>query len=186
MTRARTALSIILIAAVASSVDAQSPGADEELRDCAKVSDRYARLACYDSLSESLLGEQTNEEVSMQEVPMQEAPRQEAPRQEAPTQEAVAEPETVVASEPETQPLPDDFGKSDSNVTYSGMITACRQGHYGDWYFVFDNGQVWKETNNRRLRFKECNFKAKISKDGFGYRLTIEGEEKTYRVRRHQ
>ena len=85
------------------------------------------------------------------------------------------------------EPLPDDFGVSGPKTTeYRGVVTSCRQGHYGDWYFVFDNGQVWKEVNRRNRRFKECDFDVTIAKDSFGYKMRIESLDKTIRVKRHQ
>jgi hypothetical protein len=82
------------------------------------------------------------------------------------------------------EPLPDDLG-SPENVQYSTVVTSCKKGYYGDLYFVFDNGQVWKHTGNRRLRLKECNFNATIMKDAFGYKMQADGIDGSIRVKRN-
>jgi hypothetical protein len=137
----------------------------EELEVCARMTDQDARFACFDKLGERVLREE--------------------PADKKPTQEKMAQPEAVTATATDVQPLPDDLGKS-TDIIYSGLITSCKKGHYGDWYFFFDNGQVWKEVNKRNRRFKECNFNVTITKDGFGYKMHIHEVEKYLRVKRHQ
>ena len=165
MTRSNTAIFILLITVLTSSGVAQSVDTAEELKVCAGMTDQDARFACFDKLGERVLREE--------------------PADKKPTQEEMAQPEAVTATATNAQPLPDDFGRSKS-VQYSGLITSCKKGHYGDWYFIFDNGQVWKEVNKRNRRFKECNFNATITNDGFGYKMHIHGVEKYLRVRRHR
>ena len=163
MTRSNTAIFILLITVFTSSGIAQSVDPVEELKACAKMTDRNARFACFDNLGERVLREE--------------------PADKKPTQEKMAQPEAVTATATNAQPLPNDFGSSKS-IQYNGLITSCKKGHYGGWYFIFDNGQVWKEANNRNLRFKECNFNATITRDSFGYKIQIDDVEKTIRVRR--
>ena len=163
MTRSSTAIFILLITVYTSSGVAQSVDTVEELKVCARMTDQDARFACFDNLGERVLREE--------------------PADKKPTQEKMAQPEAVTATATNAQPLPDDLGRSKS-IQYSGLITSCQKGQYGDWYFIFDNGQVWKEVNNRNLRFKECNFNATITKDVFGYKMQIDGVEKTIRIRR--
>ena len=57
-------------------------------------------------------------------------------------------------------------------VKYGGLITSCEKGRYGDWYFIFENGQVWKVVGSRKPRFQECNFYVTLETDGFGYKMT--------------
>jgi hypothetical protein len=166
MTRSNTAIFILLITVFTSSGIAQSVDPVEELKACAKMTDRNARFACFDNLGERVL--------------------REASADKKPTREKMAQPEAVTATATNAQPLPDDLGKSTGSIKYSGLITSCKKGHYGDWYFIFDNGQVWKEVNKRNRRFKECNFNATITRDGFGYKMQIHGVEKYLRVRRYR
>ena len=165
MTRSNTAIFILLITVFTSFGVAQSVDTVEELKVCAKMTDQDARFACFDNLGERVLREE--------------------PADKKPTQEKMAQPEAVTATATNVQPLPDDFGSSKS-IQYGGLITSCKKGHYGNWYFIFDNGQVWKEVNKRNLRFKECNFNATITRDAFGYKMQIDGIEKTIRVRRNR
>jgi hypothetical protein len=165
MTRSIAAIFIILITVFTSSGVAQPVDTVEELKVCARMTDQEARLACFDNLGERVLREE--------------------PAAEKPTQDQMPRPEAVTATETNAQPLPDDYGSSKS-IQYSGLITSCKKGHYGNWYFIFDNGQVWKEVNKRNLRFKECNFNATITRDAFGYKMRIDGVEKTIRVRRNR
>jgi hypothetical protein len=116
------------------------------------------------------------------------------PPDEKPTLEQAARPEAeVMPAAVGAQPPPDNVGMStvggdedSASVKYSGTIRSCRKGHFGDWYFIFDDGQVWKEVTRRRLRFEECNFDATITKDLFGFQLWIDTLEKPIRVKRQQ
>ena len=168
MTRSNTAIFTLAIMVFASAAIGQSADPVDELEACARMTDRDARFACFDDLGQRILGEESADE--------------------GPTQEEVVQPEAVIAQPPtDPEPLPDDLGVSGPRTTeYSGTVTSCKKGHYGDWYFVFDNGQVWKEVNRRNRRFKDCNFNVTITKDSFGYKMQIDGLGKTVRVKRHQ
>jgi len=167
MIRSNTAIFILLITVFTSSGVAQSVDTVEELKVCAKMADHDARLACFDDLGERVLREEQN------------------PADIKPTQEKVAQPEAVAATPTNAQPLPDDLGNPKA-VEYVGLITSCKKGRSGTWFFFFDNGQVWKDVNSRKLRFKECNFNATITRDAFGYKMRIDGEDRTIRVRRNR
>ena len=65
-----------------------------------------------------------------------------------------------------------------------GKVTKCQQDVNDKWYFYFDNGQVWKQRSNSRLRFPDCDFWVTITEDTFGYKMTIEGEDKQIRIGR--
>ena len=67
---------------------------------------------------------------------------------------------------------------------FAGRVTDCRQDADDKWYFYFANGQVWKERNSGRQRFKDCDFEATITKDVFGYKMQIDGEGKKIRIGR--
>ena len=164
MTRSNTATFILLIAVLATPGVAQTMDPVEELKTCAQVPDAAARLACFDDLGERVL--------------------RDAPTDEDSSPEETAQPAagTPVAA---AQALPEDLGRA-STAEYVGLVTSCRQGGRGDWYFFFDNGQVWKQVNSGGRRFKECNFDATITKDGFGFKMRIESLDRTIRVKRHR
>lgn len=165
MNRVNVAISTLLMAAFTSSAAAQSADIAEQVKACAGVKDQAARLACFDTLGERVLREE--------------------PAGRGPKPEKTARPEAEAAASASLEPLPDDLGMS-KNVQYVGWITSCRKGASDDWFFFFDNGQVWKEVNGRSRRFKECNFEATITMDGFGYKMRIDGSDRTIRVKRHR
>lgn len=165
MTRSITATLIFLMTVFASTGAAQSIDVVEELKVCASITDQEARLACFDSLGERVLGEASAD----------------ASRQE----EMAARPDAKAATVTSAQPLPDDLGTSQA-VEYVGLMTSCDRGASGRWYFFFDNGQVWKQVDTRNRRFKDCNGNATIMNDAFGYKMRIDGVERTIRVKRHR
>ena len=174
MTRTNTAIFTLLITVSTSTGIAQSVDPIEELKACAKMTDRDARYACLDNLGERVLREESADK--------------------KPTPGKVAQPEAVTtAAATNAQPQPDDLGEStfgddqeSKSIKYSGMTRSCKKGEYGNWYFFLDNGQIWKEVNIRNRRFKECNFNVTITKDRFGYKMRIDASEKSIRVRRHE
>ena len=136
-----------------------------DIKACAEVTDADARLACFDDLAERV----QHEELSVDPA------------------SAVAAEELEEGSVPEHLGGADFEEQSDNFKTHhQGTITECQQGGDGRWYFRFSNGQVWRQSNLDRRRFKECSFLATISRDGFGYKMVIEvqGKQKTIRVSR--
>ena len=136
-----------------------------EIKACAEVTDADARLACFDELAARV----QREEPAVDPTP------------------------AVAAEKPEEASLPEHLGgtefeeQSDNFETHhQGTITECQKGRDERWYFIFSNGQVWKQSNKERRRFKDCNFQATISRDGFGYKMEMDmqGKQQTVRVSR--
>ncbi|MDJ0793232.1 MAG: hypothetical protein QNI98_03225 [Woeseiaceae bacterium] len=165
MTRSQIAVFVFL--ATLSTSSGAGPTADtiEELKACARITEQEARFACYDELGKRVLRQETAESNPAQESPLQ--------------TEAQTATTTVV------EPLPDDLG-SKNEIQYAASVTSCKQGLHGDWFFFFENGQVWKQVNNRNIRFKECEFDVTITKDRFGYKMRIDAEDRTIRVKRNR
>jgi hypothetical protein len=143
-----------------AAANAQEPG---DLEKCAQLEDPQARLECYDTVS------------------------QRRPAAEPPA--AVPEPE--VSTEPEQpEQLSDAVGeeqlesKEVKEGPVQGRLTECRKGPTGKWYFYFDNGQVWEQRDNDRLHSRECDFDVTISKDFFGYKMTLPDSDNKIRVAR--
>lgn len=182
MTRSITAILTLVILVSTSSGIAQSMDPIDELKACARMTDRNARFACFDSLGKRVLLEESADK--------------------SPTRGEVAQPDAITpAAATSAQPQRDDLGTStfgddqesksvkdqdSESVTYEGRITSCKQGHYGDWYFFFDNGQVWINASRSNLRFKECDFKVKVTKDLFSYKMWIDDAKKPIRIRLHK
>ena len=140
-----------------AAANAQEPG---DLEKCAQLEDSQARLECYDAVS--------------QRQPAAEPP--------------AAAPEPEVSSEPEQ--LSDEVGEEQlenrevKEGPVQGRLTNCRKGATGKWYFYFDNGQVWEQRDNDRVHLKECDFDVTISKDFFGYKMTLPDSDNKIRVAR--
>ena len=162
--------------ACVSASFAQSADYIDELKTCAKVSDRDARFTCYENLGNRALEDESAAKKS--------------------TTKMTAQPETAAlpaAAETATSKatLPDDKGSSlqmptQSKEQYSGLITSCKRNADGDWYFYFDNGQVWKQVDRNRLDLRECNFIVTITRGGFGYVMHLDSGKQKVRVSRRR
>ena len=166
---------LVLGLACTSAGIAQSADPVEELKACARITDRDARFACFDNLGERVLREES--------------------AAEKPTPKIVAQPEAVetTVTATEAPSLPDDLGGPEfadkealKNIKHRGLITSCKQGQNNKWFFFFENGQVWKQVGSRLLRYKKCNFTVTVTKDAFGYKMQIDGDEKTIRISRRR
>lgn len=67
-----------------------------------------------------------------------------------------------------------------------GHVRACQKASDNRYFFILDSGDIWKQSGGRTHRFKECSFDVTIRKDRFGYKMAIDGDDKTVRVRRHK
>lgn len=96
----------------------------------------------------------------------------------------------VATTEPEYAALTDDIGAwsvrsaNDAKRPIRAKVTRCFQNARDEYFFGFENGQIWKYKGNRRLRYKECNFEVTITRDGFGYKMQSAGEKRTLRISR--
>jgi hypothetical protein len=186
----------------------------EDLKNCARMADKVERVACYEALGQRVLGEEASAAtrddqklVGTQSEVSEPPPARSAAKDLVVTEAAVSEVAsvdpavaeaaavTVATSPPETDRMPEDLGKDDKKETkerksaekktYRGHVQSCGQMSDNKWYFVFDNGQVWKQSSNGSYRFKQCDFDVTISKDFFSYKMKIDGG-KTLRVRRER
>jgi len=88
--------------------------------------------------------------------------------------------------------LPDSIGGSDFSekagievATNRGLVTRCKKTlDKTQWFYFFEDGQVWKQVDRKKRRHKDCNFYVDISEDAFGYIMAIEGKERTIRIKR--
>jgi hypothetical protein len=151
---------LILAGALATSVPATADDNEEsELSRCASISDKDKRLACFDMLNNS---DSTEDAVS--EI----------------TEDAVPE----ITEDFGAEQLDTDDANRKTAPRVLATITSCRKDAYNKYLLYLENGQVWKQKNNERLRLKECNFKAEIFRDGFGYKMEVEGGGWRMRVTR--
>ena len=160
---------VMMLCAPASAQDA------DELAACAKLEDPKARLACYDAASRRAPAPESAAEPAKPAQPpeaaqVMEAAEAQEPEQAAPLSDAVGK-EQLPVEDPNEGPV-------------RGTLTDCREGPTGKWYFYFDNGQVWEQRDNDRLRLRTCDFDVTISKDFFGYKMEMPNSGNKIRVAR--
>jgi hypothetical protein len=149
-----------------------------KVRKCALIQDNTERFTCYDLLGESLL--KSPEPISRVDD-INPNPSNTPVTTNTKTDDAPEEP---------IQKLSDTIGggKFDTSekkvVTSRGKVTSCKKTSDSRWFFFFENGQVWKQTDRRQRFFKDCDFYVNMTEDGFGYKMLIEGKKSKIRVRR--
>ena len=74
--------------------------------------------------------------------------------------------------------------RAEDMVIANGQVTSCGEDQRGRYRFYFDNGQIWQQNDNKRVRWQECDFAVTIEKDFFGYKLQPKGDSKSIRVTR--
>lgn len=175
LTAAAAIVAIVAMTAPDSAVaraDAEGDALAEAVSACRAIGDDDRRLECYDELAPS--------QASVDE-PV-------AAVSEAPATPP-AEPEEPAAAPPRhPAPISDDVGfasDEDDEPEYAVRVTQCQEAARGQQlFFHLDNGQVWKQTDYRRLRLRECDFDAVIVKGSFGFRMQMPDIDRTVRVSR--
>jgi hypothetical protein len=179
MTAPKISLVSILIVCLsfAAISNAESSDPVDEMKTCAKTANPDERIACYEALGKRML-EADAATTTMKAQPVQTAP--------------IAA-DAAVAAQASTPELKDDLGgerfakeTDPAEAQNQGLITSCRYGRDDRWYFYFDNGQVWRQSNFGRLSVDECNFIATINKGLFGYKMKIDGRDGKIRVSRRK
>jgi len=177
--RAWMSILAVMVMSIALTVPAQSQDLAKALSGCASIVENDARLTCFDAVAALMVDGQDAEDVA------------------APA--AVAAATVVVAAEPVVAsaaagplPLTDEVGKeriepieADEREKYSSRVVACQESaQSGQYYFTLDNGQVWKQSNYRRLGFRDCAFDIELSKGSLGYQMYIPSKDRSIRVGR--
>ncbi len=167
MSKSRSWALVLAVFATIIAVPAQSQDLGKALEGCASIAENDARLTCFDALAALLGGGQDAEHTG-------------AP--------------VVVAAAPTAGPVPltDAVGKeriepkpADESAKFTGRVESCRESVQSEQtYFTFENGQVWKQSNYRRLGFRDCEFDVEISKGTFGYEMYIPSKDRSVRISR--
>lgn len=144
---------------LAGLMAASSVAADDDtaLARCVSIDDAGQRLACYDEIA----GRVTSANES-------------------------AAPPAPISEDYGAEQLSRDNPDRKVEKPVLVKVTSCRRDGHRRYYFYLENGQVWRQNDDDRLRFKECNFNATIVRDGFGYKLQVEGQKQRTRVKRVQ
>ena len=163
-----TAILISFILASPYSLAADILG---QLKDCARIQKDDERIGCYEALGKSVLASDTDSVATP----------------------ATPEPSATDATSAEPKELPDSIGGGkyarDAGVPeeqFHGLLKSCKKAIDKRWFYIFENGQVWKQVKHKKIRHKNCNVGATLTQDGFGYIMRIDGEDRKIRVRRHR
>lgn len=191
----RSAFIIAATAAVFSPASvADSAAIVGELKSCARIVASDARISCYESLGKRVIRDETSTLNSPNPVP-DPAPKASttatATALGAGTVSETASAPVVPREQPSMNDTmggyqyaekPSDHPDNDINT----RVILCQQDRYKVWYFKFENGQVWKQVDRTTRQFKDCDFPAVVSKDGFGYKMQVEGKGAKIRISRRK
>lgn len=165
---------------IGSPVAGQEATAQDFLK-CDAIADGSDRLRCYDELSRQ-------RRAATPEQPAQE-PATSTPPDVA--TEAGPKSSNDPAPKKEVAPVPDDLGLSSlardddkAKESFRSKVVACRNGAKGKVFFFLDNGQVWQQSDERRVTFEDCSFAVTITKDLFGYKMQPDSNVRAVRISR--
>jgi hypothetical protein len=163
---------VFLLAALMARAD---DSISNELQRCSSIEDTSARLACYDGLSgrHSAAPIAPSAKVDPSSVELS-----------AVGASAVEQSANNPLADPSPEAVRGDTDDRYETVTIQGTVTKCRQDDNKKYYFYFENGQVWKQSDRKRLKFKDCDFNVTITKDFFGSKMQQEGEDRRIRITR--
>lgn len=156
-----------LIALVTSVPGYASSDVIDQLKNCARTEADQARIECYEALGKAVLVNDVTSDTN----------------------------ESTTQANPDSnaKELTDAIGGGkyarDAGVPkeqFQGVLKSCKKSVDNRWFYIFENGQVWKQVKHKRIRHKSCASNATLTKDGFGYIMRIEGEERKVRVRRQR
>ena len=133
-----------------------------ELRRCSVIDDSISRLDCYDLLSGRNLP-------AASELP------------ELPAEEKVVK---KTLDDLGSESLPQGARKEAEKLEVRAKVSRCEKDYRKKYLFYFDNGQIWKQTSDKRLYIKDCNFDVTITQDFFGYKMRADGEKRQIRISR--
>jgi hypothetical protein len=178
-------LAVCIVFGGTQAVHAQS-SVDRALNKCATIAEDSARLSCYDALAEVLVADSAG---AAEESIVGDDASERATDTSGAMESAAA---TAVAGSAAVVGLTDDVGKeriespnSEDLPVISGTVVECRKSaQSGQYYFTFDNGQVWKQSNYRSASFRNCDFEVEITKNAFGYEMFIPSKDRTLRIAR--
>ena len=162
-----------------SSAMAQQDALQDELLRCAGLPTETERVQCYAALAkrnprpaETSAADRPEESTTVTDSPVPPEP--------------VAEPSSA-----QSVGITDDVGREQLDggedaeaAAYHVRVTSCQKNSSGRVFFFFENGQIWKQTDYSRIRYRECDFDVILTRDSFGYKMKVVGKKSSYRVSR--
>ncbi|MDH3305244.1 MAG: hypothetical protein OEM50_01145 [Gammaproteobacteria bacterium] len=158
MCRLLIASAFFLGAPPQSHADALS---EDALQACSAIDDAPARLACYD-----------------------EAVGRSAPAAKTPATLPAERPVKKTLDDLGDETLPGTGRADDEALAVRATVVGCEKDARKKYVFFFENGQVWRQSSDKRVYFKNCNFDVTISKDFFGYKMQRDGDKGRIRIAR--
>lgn len=158
------------------------PTGPRDFMHCDGIVDDAARLQCYDEVSRQRKASSDEPKSSGVAVAAEDDAREEPADPPQPE---------FGPDEGEVDQVPDNLGLSSvrggdqrNREIFHARLVDCRPGGTGKTFFYFDNGQVWRQADERRVDFGNCDFDVTISKDMFGYRIEPDGNMRGVRISR--
>lgn len=160
VTLALTLLFLINCVAVADQSESELV---DKIRNCAAIDGRKERYSCYDLIAENLDSSLTSA-------------KNNNTSNEIPTASTKTLPSTLGGRK---------FDKANQKSPVSiGTVVSCKRTSDNRWFFIFESGQVWKQTDRKKRFFKDCNFNVTVQYDGLGYVMRIESKKSRIRIKR--
>jgi hypothetical protein len=148
----------------------QSTDTAESLRACAQIADDAARVDCYEALGKEALAAENAAEPGAPEIPS------------GSTNAGVAG--LAGSADPGTAPTSVPLKGDHPQQEYRIVVSSCRISNAGETHFNLVNGEIWKRTGGRAVRESECSFSATLRKDFFGYKMVVDEDKGSVRVKR--
>ncbi len=180
------ALGLLLTVTVANHASAQTTSLESQLLSCANATSNTTRLKCYDELADRLRSTSAATE-----------------RSGTPSSSTVASAsKTADSTRPDVDPVTGVpvSGSNEQPAARTGetfdveekkkqsirvMIEKTKRNARGDWYFYFDNGEVWKQIDTRNRRIPPLPIAATISRGIFSsHKLHVDGQVWAMKIRR--
>lgn len=158
---------LVILMLLAVSAVAQAGSLADGVRECSTIENDAARLTCFDGLM-------VEEGATVTQAP-------DAPE---PVVDVAAAPTAADTIGAETLRRKDRAAEAEEEISVSTTLTRCTERSDGRYVFYFSNGQVWRQSKNDRVRFRDCNFDVTITKDFFGYKMQEDGEKRRIRIKR--
>lgn len=168
-------ISVLLYASTSQASDNEIV---DQLKSCARMGQDSNRIDCYEQLGKSVINDDTRSPVNIANTPSQ--------------TEAI-QAEAIQTKPAQTDVLPDNLGggdfsdKTEAKVESNrGHVTSCQKASDRKWFYIFENGQAWKQVDSRKRHHKNCDFMVTITKDSFGYKMVIDGQDSKIRIDRRR
>lgn len=194
MVRVEYAILVTVVCVIVPFVSFAEDERPDELWRCSLIDDSLARLDCYDTLSgrtsptasESAGSLRDTSTTVNQKIPDQNVVATTVDEQEAVGKhmldEKVADAKTLDDLGSETLPM--SARKEVEKLEVRAKVSRCKKDYRKKYLFYFDNDQIWKQTSDKKLYFKDCNFDVTITQDFFGYKMQADGEKRRIRITR--